>query len=289
MSMNPQLSLSMPPSSMSMPMNMSGNMNMNPHLSLGLDLELDMDDLSDDDILATSIGGMSSGSMEGGRHAQGHGRGDHRQNGGNGIGNGNSPPGGLHYQTARNNDMHGMPLGYEGRHPSGLDHGAIDSHGGGTVNTSDLTGSMQLQGGRYDMSSSHAVGPPPPLSTQGQQRQQQYQQQVEQNASREPPANPAPPGLSEDKARALEALLVKFWTRQMDLAERGSEGGSSAQQNSSSGGQDAADGGKDEFKNFALPLARIKKVMKSDPEVKMISAEVPVLLGKCCESEYRRP
>ncbi|KAI8356508.1 histone-fold-containing protein, partial [Mortierella sp. GBAus27b] len=38
-----------------------------------------------------------------------------------------------------------------------------------------------------------------------------------------------------------------------------------------------------DFKNHLLPLARIKKVMKSDPEVKMISAEVPILFSKACE------
>lgn len=35
-----------------------------------------------------------------------------------------------------------------------------------------------------------------------------------------------------------------------------------------------------DFKNHPLPLARIKKVMKSDPEVKMISAEAPILFSK---------
>ncbi|KAI7827638.1 histone-fold-containing protein [Gamsiella multidivaricata] len=38
-----------------------------------------------------------------------------------------------------------------------------------------------------------------------------------------------------------------------------------------------------DFKNHPLPLARIKKVMKSDPEVKMISAEAPFLFSKACE------
>lgn len=41
-----------------------------------------------------------------------------------------------------------------------------------------------------------------------------------------------------------------------------------------------------DFKNLKqhdLPLARIKKIMKSDDEVKMISAEAPVLFAKACE------
>ncbi|CAG8481396.1 12930_t:CDS:2 [Ambispora gerdemannii] len=38
-----------------------------------------------------------------------------------------------------------------------------------------------------------------------------------------------------------------------------------------------------DFKNHPLPLARIKKVMKSDQDVKMISAEAPILFSKACE------
>jgi nuclear transcription factor Y gamma len=38
-----------------------------------------------------------------------------------------------------------------------------------------------------------------------------------------------------------------------------------------------------EFKLHQLPLARIKKVMKADPEVKMISAEAPILFAKGCD------
>lgn len=38
-----------------------------------------------------------------------------------------------------------------------------------------------------------------------------------------------------------------------------------------------------DFKNHQLPLARIKKVMKTDEDVKMISAEVPILFAKGCD------
>jgi nuclear transcription factor Y, gamma len=39
-----------------------------------------------------------------------------------------------------------------------------------------------------------------------------------------------------------------------------------------------------DFKNHNdLPLARIKRIMKSDEDVRMISAEAPVLLAKACE------
>ena len=46
----------------------------------------------------------------------------------------------------------------------------------------------------------------------------------------------------------------------------------------------------DEFKNHNLPLARIKKIMKSDEDVRvfleyiqMISSETPILFAKACE------
>jgi len=38
-----------------------------------------------------------------------------------------------------------------------------------------------------------------------------------------------------------------------------------------------------DFRNHSLPLARIKKIMKSDEHVKMISAEAPVVFAKACE------
>eukprot|EP00345_Euplotes_harpa_P016796 CAMPEP_0168338864 /NCGR_PEP_ID=MMETSP0213-20121227/13114_1 /TAXON_ID=151035 /ORGANISM="Euplotes harpa, Strain FSP1.4" /LENGTH=224 /DNA_ID=CAMNT_0008344775 /DNA_START=47 /DNA_END=721 /DNA_ORIENTATION=+ len=37
------------------------------------------------------------------------------------------------------------------------------------------------------------------------------------------------------------------------------------------------------FKFQKLPLARVKKIMKADEDVKMISAEAPVLFAKACE------
>jgi nuclear transcription factor Y gamma len=39
----------------------------------------------------------------------------------------------------------------------------------------------------------------------------------------------------------------------------------------------------EDLKNHQLPLARIKKIMKSDEDVRMISAEAPALFAKACE------
>jgi len=38
-----------------------------------------------------------------------------------------------------------------------------------------------------------------------------------------------------------------------------------------------------DFRASELPLARIKKIMKLDDDVKMISAEVPILFAKAAE------
>jgi len=40
---------------------------------------------------------------------------------------------------------------------------------------------------------------------------------------------------------------------------------------------------KEDLKNHQLPLARVKKIMKADEDVRMISAEAPALFGKACE------
>ena len=41
-----------------------------------------------------------------------------------------------------------------------------------------------------------------------------------------------------------------------------------------------------DFKNHQLPLARIKKIMKADEDVRMISAEAPILFAKACSFSF---
>ncbi|KAH0830108.1 histone-fold-containing protein [Lanmaoa asiatica] len=62
----------------------------------------------------------------------------------------------------------------------------------------------------------------------------------------------------------LNDFLRSFWQRQVDAAE-----------------QETPD-----YRHPPLPLARIKKVMKSDPDVKMIAADAPILFCKACEGVY---
>ncbi|TEB20375.1 histone-fold-containing protein [Coprinellus micaceus] len=59
----------------------------------------------------------------------------------------------------------------------------------------------------------------------------------------------------------LNQFLKNFWQRQIDQAERETP----------------------DYRHPPLPLARIKKVMKSDPDVKMIAADAPILFCKACE------
>jgi nuclear transcription factor Y gamma len=70
----------------------------------------------------------------------------------------------------------------------------------------------------------------------------------------------------EQHDERLADMLRRFWSIQnneMDILNIGSE---------------------QEFKNHNdLPLARIKRIMKSDEDVRMISAEAPVLFAKACE------
>lgn len=67
----------------------------------------------------------------------------------------------------------------------------------------------------------------------------------------------------------MEGTLTEFWAGQLqEMRTLGSEKVQTEQ----------------DFKNHNdLPLARIKRIMKSDEDVRMISAEAPVLFAKACE------
>ena len=82
--------------------------------------------------------------------------------------------------------------------------------------------------------------------------------------------------LTQQLSRHPTQFHRHFWRHQMDLVEHGCD----------------SDGKPIDFRNLgsasngnssALPLARIKKVMKNDDEVKMISAEAPILFSRACE------
>merc|ERR1712087_1047037 len=75
--------------------------------------------------------------------------------------------------------------------------------------------------------------------------------------------------LSSEFLDQLNQHLTRFWTEQLQqMRVLGTEKRQTEQ----------------DFKNHNdLPLARIKRIMKSDEDVRMISAETPVLFAKACE------
>ncbi|KAI8011568.1 Nuclear transcription factor Y subunit C-9 [Camellia lanceoleosa] len=68
------------------------------------------------------------------------------------------------------------------------------------------------------------------------------------------------PHIHQQQQQQLQQQLQGFWASQYQEIEQTSD-----------------------FKNHSLPLARIKKIMKADEDVRMISAEAPVVFARACE------
>lgn len=66
--------------------------------------------------------------------------------------------------------------------------------------------------------------------------------------------------INQQQQQQLQQQLQSFWAQQYDEIEQATD-----------------------FKNHSLPLARIKKIMKADEDVRMISAEAPVIFARACE------
>lgn len=66
--------------------------------------------------------------------------------------------------------------------------------------------------------------------------------------------------IHQQQQQELQQNLQSFWASQRQEIEKISE-----------------------FKNHSLPLARIKKIMKADEDVRMISAEAPIVFARACE------
>ncbi|KDP40118.1 hypothetical protein JCGZ_02116 [Jatropha curcas] len=66
--------------------------------------------------------------------------------------------------------------------------------------------------------------------------------------------------IHQQQQQQLQQQLQSFWTNQYQEIEQTAD-----------------------FKNHSLPLARIKKIMKADEDVRMISAEAPVIFARACE------
>ncbi|XVF38151.1 hypothetical protein REPUB_Repub20aG0075100 [Reevesia pubescens] len=66
--------------------------------------------------------------------------------------------------------------------------------------------------------------------------------------------------IHQQQQQQLQQQLQSFWANQYQEIEQAPD-----------------------FKNHSLPLARIKKIMKADEDVRMISAEAPVVFARACE------
>ncbi|XVF63198.1 hypothetical protein PTKIN_Ptkin09bG0068800 [Pterospermum kingtungense] len=66
--------------------------------------------------------------------------------------------------------------------------------------------------------------------------------------------------IHQQQQQQLQQQLQNFWANQYQEIEQTAD-----------------------FKNHSLPLARIKKIMKADEDVRMISAEAPVVFARACE------
>lgn len=101
-----------------------------------------------------------------------------------------------------------------------------------------------------------ATAPPPSVPAQAAAYNQMAaaQNQIMQQQTRQAQLQ------QQHNLQELTAKLNNFWVEQMTEVQQATD-----------------------FKNHLLPLARIKKIMKSDEDVRMISAEAPVLFAKACE------
>ncbi|ESW19751.1 hypothetical protein PHAVU_006G152500 [Phaseolus vulgaris] len=93
--------------------------------------------------------------------------------------------------------------------------------------------------------------------------------QYESNPVMSPTTNPpvqtvgpsVPLNRQQQQQEQLQEKVKNFWAQQLKRIEEGT----------------------DLRSRPSMPLSRIKKIMKSDPDVKLVSAETPVLFSKACE------
>lgn len=101
-----------------------------------------------------------------------------------------------------------------------------------------------------------------------------------------PPPNPAvptQPSVAYNPMAAAQTQIMQQQTRQAQLQQQHNLQELNTKLNAFWVDQMTEVQQATDFKNHLLPLARIKKIMKSDEDVRMISAEAPVLFAKACE------
>lgn len=108
------------------------------------------------------------------------------------------------------------------------------------------------------------------LTSQQQQQQQSHYQPV----SFIPPNTASPPfdfTIDIHQSISIQQMLQRFWHSQYDQVTR-------QQQHQQQQHDTSID-----YKGYQLPLARIKKIMRIEEDVKMISGEAPIIFSKACE------
>ncbi|KAI3459354.1 hypothetical protein Pfo_016017 [Paulownia fortunei] len=93
-----------------------------------------------------------------------------------------------------------------------------------------------------------------------------------------PPASPQTAGLSASPAQMAQQQLAYQHIHQLQQQQQLQQQLQSFWANQYEEIDQVTD-----FKNHSLPLARIKKIMKADEDVRMISAEAPVIFARACE------
>eukprot|EP00252_Welwitschia_mirabilis_P010538 TRINITY_DN2383_c1_g1_i2.p1 TRINITY_DN2383_c1_g1~~TRINITY_DN2383_c1_g1_i2.p1 ORF type:complete len:267 (+),score=65.16 TRINITY_DN2383_c1_g1_i2:193-993(+) len=122
-----------------------------------------------------------------------------------------------------------------------------------------VSGSAQMPYGTAPYQTPQMMTPVPPASVVG------TVQSPAQPASAYPAQLAAPHHLAyqhlhQQQQQQQQQQLQAFWNAQLQEIDQTTD-----------------------FKNHSLPLARIKKIMKADEDVRMISAEAPVIFAKACE------
>lgn len=109
-----------------------------------------------------------------------------------------------------------------------------------------VSSAAQIQYGAPSYQANQMMGPTPPgsVGTPAQLAQHQLAYQH----------------MHQQQQQQLQQQLQMFWSTQFQEIEQTTD-----------------------FKNHSLPLARIKKIMKADEDVRMISAEAPVIFARACE------
>ncbi|KAM7462702.1 hypothetical protein LguiA_030823 [Lonicera macranthoides] len=114
-------------------------------------------------------------------------------------------------------------------------------------------------------------GPPPGMGVVGSSAQMPYGVAPASMQSPQTAGLPSSPAqlaqhqlayqhIHQQQQQQLQQQLQNFWANQYQEIEQTTD-----------------------FKNHSLPLARIKKIMKADEDVRMISAEAPVIFARACE------